>query len=111
MLLDSTEQISHCYVFLLHVLLYTLPDLLMLCLHYVPGSQGSHSSQKRSSLWGFGQICLPIQVWLSLTTFSQGIHDRSSTAHYVLSWMIVCFLLACHVLLGPLMFCSILTKL
>ena len=47
--------------------------LLMLGLHYVPGSHGSHGSQKRSSPWRFSHFCLCVQVLLSLTTFSHGL--------------------------------------
>ena len=36
--------------------------------------------------------------------------DRGSTAHYGLSWMIVRFFTACHVLLGPLAFSYVPTK-
>ena len=34
-------------------LLYFLKQHLILGLHYVPGSHGSHGSQKRSSPWCF----------------------------------------------------------
>ena len=46
---------------------------LMLGLHYVPGSHGSHGSQKRSSPWCFSYFCLCVQVLLSLATFSHGL--------------------------------------
>ena len=75
---------------------------LMLGLHYVPGSHGSHGSQKRSSPWGFGHFCLRIQVLLSLTTFSHGLsrypRQRLDSA-LGLPRMIVRLLTACHVLL------------
>ena len=45
----------------------------MLGLHYVPGSHGSHGSQKRSSPWCFSHFCLCVQVLLSLATFSHGL--------------------------------------
>ena len=46
---------------------------LMLRLHYVPDSHGSHGSQKRSSPWCFSHFCLCVQVLLSLATFSHGL--------------------------------------
>ena len=51
----------------------------MLGLHYVPGSQGSHGSQKRSSPWCFSHFCLCVQVLLSLTTFSHGLSRSAVT--------------------------------
>ena len=45
----------------------------MLGLHYVPGSHGSHGSQKRSSPWCFSDFCFCVQVLLSLATFSHGL--------------------------------------
>ena len=52
---------------------------LMLGLHYVPGSHGSHGSQKHSSPWCFSHFCLCVQVLLSLATFSHGL-SRSAVA-------------------------------
>ena len=76
----------------------------MLRLHYVPGS---HGSQKRSSPWGFYSF---------LSSYSSSVKSRyvfsrsvkiSVTLHYGLSWTIIRFLPACHILLGPLMFCYV----
>ena len=52
---------------------------LMLGLHYVPGSHGSHGSQKRSSPWCFSHFCLCVQVLLSLATFSHGLSRPAVT--------------------------------
>ena len=52
---------------------------LMLGLHYVPGSHGSHGSQKRSSPWCLSHFCLFVQVLLSLATFSHGV-SRSAVS-------------------------------
>ena len=54
-------------------------NTLMLGLHYVPGSHGSHGSQKRSSPWCFSHFCLCVQVLLSLTTFSHGLSRSAVT--------------------------------
>ena len=104
------------------------PKFLMLGLHYVPGSHGSHGSQKRSSPWCFSHFCLCVQVLLSLATFSHGLcsssvksryvfswsvkvcRDRGSPARYGLSRMVLRFTPACHVLLGPLTFCYVAIK-
>ena len=51
----------------------------MLGLHYVPGSHGSHGSQKRSSPWCFSHFCLCVQVLLSLATFSHGLSRSAVT--------------------------------
>ena len=51
----------------------------MLGLHYVPGSHGSHGSQKRSSPWCFSHFCLCVQVLLSLATFSHGLLKSAVT--------------------------------
>ena len=62
---------------------------------------------------GFRHFCLRIRVLSSLAMFltvCQGISDRGSTAHYGPSRMVLCFLPACHVLLGPLTFCYVLVK-
>ena len=48
---------------------------VMLGLHYVPGSHGSHGSQKRSS----SHFCLCDQVLLSLATFSHGLSRSAVT--------------------------------
>ena len=58
-----------------------------------------------------------VGFWPFLSSFSSSVksryvfsrsvkvnRDRGSTAHYGLAWMIVRFLTACHVLLGPLTF-------
>ena len=87
---------------------------LMLGLHYVPGSNGSHGSQKRSSPWCF-------ESFLSLCSssvkfryvFSRSVkvcRDRDLPARYGLSRMVLRFLPACHVLLGPLTFCYVAIK-
>ena len=80
---------------------------IMLGLHYVPGSHCSHGSQKRSSPWCF-------QSFLSLCSSSvksvKVCRDRGSPARYGLSRMVLRFLPACHVLLGPLTFCYVATK-
>ena len=52
---------------------------VMLGLHYVPGSHGSHGSQKRSSPWCFCHFCLCVQVLLSLATFSHGLSRSAVT--------------------------------
>ena len=52
----------------------------MLGLHYVPGSHGSHGSQKRSSPWCFSHFCLCVQVLLSPATFSHGLSRSAVTA-------------------------------
>ena len=51
----------------------------MLGLHYVPGSHGSHGSQKRSSPWCFSHFCLCIKVLLSLAMFSHGLSRYAVT--------------------------------
>ena len=51
----------------------------MLGLHYVPGSHGSHGSQKRSFPWCFSHFCLCVQVLLSLATFSHGLSRSAVT--------------------------------
>ena len=48
-------------------------ESLMLRLHYVPGSHGSHGSPKRSSPWCFDLFCLRIQVLLRLVMLSHGL--------------------------------------
>ena len=48
-------------------------------LHYVPGSHGSHGSQKRSSPWCFSHFCFCVQVLLSRTTFSHGLSRSAVT--------------------------------
>ena len=52
---------------------------VMIGLHYVPGSHGSHGSQKRSSPWCFYIFCLCVQVLLSLATFSHGLSRSAVT--------------------------------
>ena len=77
-------------------------EMLMLGLHYVPGSHGSHGSQKRSSPWCFSHFCLYVQVLLSLATFSHGLsrsvvteaRRRSTVCH---GW--------CYVSSQPATFC------
>ena len=69
--------------------------IVMLGLHYVPGSHGSHGSQKRSSPWCFSHFCLCFQVLLSLATFSHGLsrsavteaRRRATVCH---GWFYVC---------------------
>ena len=83
----------------------------MLRLRYVPGS---HGSQKRSSPWGLGHFLSSFSSSVkSRYVFSRSVkayRDRGSTAHYGLSRMIVRFLTARHVLLGPLTFSYVPTK-
>ena len=67
---------------------------VMLSLHYVPGSHGSHGSQKLSSPW-----CV----------FSRSVkvcRNRDSPARYGLSRMVLRLLPACHVLLRVLLRCD-----
>ena len=82
---------------------------LMLGLHYVPGSHGSHGSQKRSSPWCFYSfLSLCSSSVQSRYVFSRSVkvcRDRGSPVRYGLSRMVLRFLPACHVLLGPLTFC------
>ena len=70
---------------------------LILSLHIVPGSHGSHGSQKRSSRRVFSHFCLCVQVLLSLATFSHGL---SREACYRLSRTVLRFLSACQVSVG-----------
>ena len=86
----------------------------MLGLHYVPGSHGSHGSQTRSSPWCFESF---LSLWSSSDksryVFSRSVkvcRDRGSPARYGLSRMVLRFLPACHVLLGPLTFCYVAIK-
>ena len=83
-------------------------QLLLLGLHYVPGSHGSHVSQKRSSPWCFSHfLSLCSSSVKSRYVFSRSVkvcRDRGSPACYGLSRMVLRFLPACHVLLGPLPF-------
>ena len=87
---------------------------LMLGLHYVPGSHGSYGSQKRSSPWCFYSVLyLCSSTVKSRYVFSRSVkvcRDRDSPVHYGLSRMVLRFLLACHVLLGPLTFCYVAIK-
>ena len=59
----------------------------------------------------FTHFCLCVQVLLSLATFSHGL-SRSAVpeARYGLSRMVLRFIPACHVLLGPLTFCYVAIK-
>ena len=86
----------------------------MLGLHYVPGSHGSHGSQKRSSPWCFESfLSLCSSSVRSRYVFSRSVkvcRDRGSPARYGLSRMVLRFLPACHVLLGPLTFCYVAIK-
>ena len=50
----------------------------------------------------FSHFCLCVQVLLSLATFSHGLSRSVVTEVCRLSRMILRFLPACHVLLGPL---------
>ena len=56
-------------------LAYMLKSVMLLCVHYVPDSHGSHGhgSQKRSSPWCFSNFCHCVQVLLNLATFSHGL--------------------------------------
>ena len=56
-------------------LAYMLKSVMLLCVHYVPDSHGSHGhgSQKRSSPWCFSNFCPCVQVLLNLATFSHGL--------------------------------------
>ena len=62
----------------------------------------------------FSHFCLCVQVLLSLATFfSRSVkvcRDRGSPARYSLSGMVLRFIPACHVLLGPLTFCYVALK-
>ena len=59
----------------------------------------------------FSHFCLWVQVLLSLATFSHGLSRSAVTeARYGLSRMVLRFLPACHVLLGPLTFCYVAIK-
>ena len=86
----------------------------MLGLHYVPGSHGSHGSQKRSSPWCFWSfLSLCSSSVKSRYVFSRSVkvfRDRDSPARYGLSRMVLRFIPACHVLLGPLTFCYVAIK-
>ena len=96
-----------------NIFCYPLGLFVMLELHYVPGSHGSHGSQKRSSQWCFSHFCLCVQVLLSLATFSQGLSRSAMTEarrRYGLSRMVLRFIPACNVLLGPLTFCYVAIK-
>ena len=86
----------------------------MLGLHYVPGSHGSHGSQKRSSPWCFYSF-LPLcsSSVKSRYVFSRSVkvcRDRGLQARYGLSRMVLRFIPACHVLLGLLTFCYVAVK-
>ena len=87
---------------------------LMLGLHYVTGSHGSHGSQKRSSPWCFYSfLSLCSSSAKSRYVFSRSLkvcRDRGSPARYGLSRMVLRFIPACHVLLGPLTFCYVAIK-
>ena len=82
--------------------------------HYVPGSHGSHGSQKRSSPWCFESfLSLCSSSVKSRYVFTRSVkvcRDRGSPARYGLSRMVLRFLPACHVLLGPLTFCYVAIK-
>ena len=88
--------------------------VLMLGLHYVHGSHGSHGSQKRSSPWCFKSfLSLCSSSVKSRYVFSWSVkvcRDRGSTARYGVSRMVLRFIPACHVLLGPLTFCYVAIK-
>ena len=61
----------------------------------------------------FSNFCLCVQVVLSLATFSHGLSRSAVTgspARYGLSRMVLRFIPACHVLLGPLTFCYVAIK-
>ena len=80
----------------------------MLGLHYVPGS---HGNQKRSSPWRFESfLSLCSSSVKSPYVYSRSVkvcRDSGSPARYGLSRMVLRFLPACHVLLGPLTFCYV----
>ena len=62
---------------------------------------------------GFSHFCLCVQVLLSLATFFHGLSRSAVTeaqARYGLSRMVLRFIPACHVLLGPLTFCYVAIK-
>ena len=73
-------------------------DFVMLGLHYVPGSHGSHSSQKRCSPWYFKSfLSLCSSSVKSRYVFSRSVkvcRDRGSPARYGLSRMVLRFLTA-----------------
>ena len=89
-------------------------SFLMLGLHYVPGSHGSHGSQKRSSPWCCKSfLSLYSSSVKSRYVFSRSAkicRDRGSPARYGLSRMVLRFLPACHLLWGPLTFCYVAIK-
>ena len=62
----------------------------------------------------FNHYCLCVQVLLSLATFFlrsvKVCRVRGSPARFGLSRMVLRFLPACHVLLGPLTFCYVAIK-
>ena len=59
-LITSTLKQHSCKILYLSIFVDILQvlkfEFLMLGLHYVPGSHGSHGSQKRSSLWCFESV-------------------------------------------------------
>ena len=87
---------------------------VMLCLHYVPGSHGSHGSHKRSSPWCFlSFLSLCSSSVKSRYVFLRSVkvcRERGSPVRYGLSRMVLRFIPACHVLLGPLPFCYVAIK-
>ena len=89
-------------------------SFIMLGLHYVPGSHGSHGSQKRSSPWCFESfLSLCSSSVKSRYVFSRSVkvcRDRGSPARYGLSRMGLRFFPACRVQLGPLTFCYVAIK-
>ena len=86
-------------------------ESLMLGLHYVPGS---HGSQKRSSPWCFESfLSLCSSSIKSRYVFSRSVkvcRDRGSPARNGLSRMVLRFVPALYVLLGPLTFCYVAIK-
>ena len=111
--ISHQQFILHCYTY--HQL------KLMLCLHYVPGHHDSRDSPKRSAPWFFVIFVFAFKfcyISLRFLTVYQGIRDRAWVLNpgdspvqcfstKGLPRLIVRFLPACHVLLGPLMFCHV----